>query len=294
MDLDHYNRRTQMNTLSPSSQYDGGNSLSSSYPDLQIPSYDGLPRIPLEHSLLNNDWEQNCFNYNIAAPSMSSSWPTSFEIGNTNQYYSYNSVIYEPSLPRNQFGETPRTLPYDEGLYNDRSVSSKTVYEAPSYMMELNRQGTIESGLRYELHHAAHESAREFARLSISPSADAEDGSMGEISFLEHPAPSRNPQSDSSEDGGPSSREMTAAEADEHGAEEPYAKLIYRALMSAPDHSMVLQEIYQWFRENTTKGSSDTKGWMNSIRHNLSMNAVSSSGSQFVRKLTIMQGFQEN
>ncbi|KUJ24529.1 winged helix DNA-binding domain-containing protein, partial [Mollisia scopiformis] len=52
-----------------------------------------------------------------------------------------------------------------------------------------------------------------------------------------------------------------------------YAKLIYRALMSAPNHSMVLQEIYQWFRDNTAKGASDGKGWMNSIRHNLSMNA---------------------
>lgn len=57
--------------------------------------------------------------------------------------------------------------------------------------------------------------------------------------------------------------------------EEPYAKLIYRALMSTPDHSMALQDIYRWVRTNTNKGNSDSKGWMNSIRHNLSMNAVS-------------------
>ncbi|KAK4202957.1 hypothetical protein QBC40DRAFT_337984 [Triangularia verruculosa] len=54
--------------------------------------------------------------------------------------------------------------------------------------------------------------------------------------------------------------------------EEPYAKLIYRAFMSKPNHAMTLQEIYQWFRENTDKGKDDTKGWQNSIRHNLSMN----------------------
>ncbi|KAK3693348.1 hypothetical protein B0T22DRAFT_476197 [Podospora appendiculata] len=55
--------------------------------------------------------------------------------------------------------------------------------------------------------------------------------------------------------------------------EEPYARLIYRAFMStAPSYSMTLQEIYQWFRDNTDKGRSDSKGWQNSIRHNLSMN----------------------
>ncbi|KAM0253504.1 hypothetical protein ACHAP5_000533 [Fusarium lateritium] len=65
-------------------------------------------------------------------------------------------------------------------------------------------------------------------------------------------------------------------------AEEPYAKLLYRALMSAPEHAMTLQEIYQWFRENTDKDAKkentpkrpgkNAEGWQNSIRHNLSMN----------------------
>ncbi|KAF4461472.1 forkhead box o4 [Fusarium albosuccineum] len=64
--------------------------------------------------------------------------------------------------------------------------------------------------------------------------------------------------------------------------EEPYAQLIYRALMSAPGHAMTLQEIYQWFRENTDKDAKcdktakkvgkNAEGWQNSIRHNLSMN----------------------
>jgi hypothetical protein len=56
--------------------------------------------------------------------------------------------------------------------------------------------------------------------------------------------------------------------------EEPYAKLIYRAFLSTPRRAMTLQEIYQWFRDNTDKGKDDTKGWQNSIRHNLSMNQV--------------------
>jgi hypothetical protein len=57
--------------------------------------------------------------------------------------------------------------------------------------------------------------------------------------------------------------------------EEPYAQLIFRAFMSTPRRAMTLQDLYQWFRENTDKGKSDTKGWQNSIRHNLSMNKVS-------------------
>ncbi|KAF2090012.1 winged helix DNA-binding domain-containing protein, partial [Saccharata proteae CBS 121410] len=54
-----------------------------------------------------------------------------------------------------------------------------------------------------------------------------------------------------------------------------YAKLIYRALMEAPGHTMVLRDIYSWFAKNTDKAE-DKKatGWKNSIRHNLSMNGA--------------------
>lgn len=57
--------------------------------------------------------------------------------------------------------------------------------------------------------------------------------------------------------------------------EEPYAQLIYRAFMGRERHAMTLQEIYQWFRDNTDKTNTENKGWQNSIRHNLSMNKVS-------------------
>lgn len=57
---------------------------------------------------------------------------------------------------------------------------------------------------------------------------------------------------------------------------EPYAQLIYRALKGAPEHKMVLKEIYEWFEKNTDKAvDTSSKGWQNSIRHNLSMNGVS-------------------
>lgn len=57
--------------------------------------------------------------------------------------------------------------------------------------------------------------------------------------------------------------------------ETPYAQLIYRALKNAVGYSMSLQDLYAWFQENTDKCKPGQRGWMNSIRHNLSMNAVS-------------------
>lgn len=57
--------------------------------------------------------------------------------------------------------------------------------------------------------------------------------------------------------------------------EEPYAQLIYRCLKEKPDHTMVLREIYEWFKQNTERAKDPSdKGWQNSIRHNLSMNKV--------------------
>lgn len=63
------------------------------------------------------------------------------------------------------------------------------------------------------------------------------------------------------------------------GKEPPYAKLIWKAFMSTPSRSMHLQQIYEWFRQNTDKADGTGTGWMNSIRHNLSMNKVSGFAS---------------
>lgn len=54
----------------------------------------------------------------------------------------------------------------------------------------------------------------------------------------------------------------------------PYSGLIEAALRQAAGNKLSLQGIYKWFRENTFKGQDKSKGWQNSIRHNLSMNAV--------------------
>ncbi|RHZ68109.1 forkhead box transcription factor [Aspergillus thermomutatus] len=62
---------------------------------------------------------------------------------------------------------------------------------------------------------------------------------------------------------------------DENGPTDlPYSHLIAEALKTAPDRKRTLQEIYSWFEQNTSKGRDQrSKGWQNSIRHNLSMNA---------------------
>lgn len=67
----------------------------------------------------------------------------------------------------------------------------------------------------------------------------------------------------------------TADEIDVEKEDIPYAQLIYKALMSVPTRTMVLSDIYQYFREKIPRFSKmRSKGWQNSIRHNLSMNGV--------------------
>lgn len=70
--------------------------------------------------------------------------------------------------------------------------------------------------------------------------------------------------------------EACYGDTDEDGNNDPpYSLLIYQALTSAPGMKLPLQGIYSWFEKNTTKGKDqNSKGWQNSIRHNLSMNAV--------------------
>lgn len=69
----------------------------------------------------------------------------------------------------------------------------------------------------------------------------------------------------------------TDCEESPNDREQPYAQLIYRALMGAPNNTMILRDIYEWFKKHTDKAADkETKGWQNSIRHNLSMNGVRS------------------
>ena len=167
----------------------------------------------------------------------------------------YTSNMTFPEVPRGWGSYSPKMIPEQPQI---------DTFDTPGYMIEASTQH-LENPTPEFTRHA----------MSFSP-IESEIVSCHGLPLFDKPGPFSMPPSESSDEGGNRTRETTAVEVeiDDQGSDEPYAKLIYRALMSAPNHSMVLQEIYQWFRNNTTKGSSDTKGWMNSIRHNLSMNAV--------------------
>lgn len=81
--------------------------------------------------------------------------------------------------------------------------------------------------------------------------------------------------------------ENTIPEEDEAGsvangeiADPCYAQLLYRCLREAPEHTMALKDVYKWVRQYSQKArDSAGTGWQNSVRHNLSMNAVSAQES---------------
>ena len=84
----------------------------------------------------------------------------------------------------------------------------------------------------------------------------------------------------------PSGAPADESDGDASVSSEPYAQLIYRALKSVPEHKMVLKDIYEWFEKNTDKAKNrESKGWQNSIRHNLSMNGVSKHSSQIFKNI---------
>lgn len=284
MNSEHYPQQPQIHGLPMEFRYSDDEDSAQTH----LISCDGLPRPqqrPL-HFMTSNPPTANTFSntYNLVNPmSMSSplTWtdpaqaPPSFDDQTPNEYnyYSPNITGNEFSNPNNPFlrgmnrmdFQIPRCMPEDMRMYDNNM--SMDAYEAPPSMYMMENQRSM--GFNSQDH------SRDFARLSISPGPKIEDCHDGLPFDKPPPFMSGMPSSETSDDG-VSSREMTAVvDVEEQAAgDEPYAKLIYRALMSRPNRSMVLQEIYQWFRDNTAKGSSDSKGWMNSIRHNLSMNAV--------------------
>lgn len=261
----------------------------SSPPFHQMPSYiDGLPRTHNDQRMLHSWAPLPSLNYDSdftnAMPLVNSQiqaeWATAhasaiFDDQSTGEYYDYSANVaarkHDGALLRDHSTVIPRSswsISYDETMLNDDVITFRP-YDASTYTIEPIAEYSKGCGLL----HGQQGNPRDLSRLSISPKSE-NDG------FENKPLPwirlssSRVLSNESSDDSMPNSREMTAVEVENHGTDEPYARLIYRALMSVPRHAMVLQEIYQWFRENTSKGSSDTKGWMNSIRHNLSMNAA--------------------
>lgn len=120
-----------------------------------------------------------------------------------------------------------------------------------------------------------HPGALSRQRISQGPTIEDQRSSDTPLAFEVPPAVIDTSPSQTSDDGDADGIDGNISAIEERISDEPYAKLIYRALLTAPNHSMVLQDIYQWFMDHTDKAHSTSTGWRNSIRHNLSMNAVS-------------------
>lgn len=70
---------------------------------------------------------------------------------------------------------------------------------------------------------------------------------------------------------------------DPETADPCYAQLLYRCLREAPDHTMALRDLYDWVKEHSQKAKDPkNRGWQNSVRHNLSMNAVCTDDGVYV------------
>ncbi|TVY40992.1 Fork-head transcriptional regulator [Lachnellula subtilissima] len=295
MSSEHYRRRPQINSLPSNFQYaeSSGAPMQSAH---QMLSFDSLPRAQNDqHFMITPSTVPNIpsNNYNLttsmAMPQAFTVWsdpnhtPMDFDSQNTNDCYDYSPSIVgneqdSPFLRGMSYSEVPRTcFPCDPRMLNEGGNMAVDPFDASAYLRDPNKSDmqTSTEPTPTSLGFDALENSHNFSRLSISNSPKPEHETPSSDYFpFNKPTHFPLPSSEPSEDGGISSREMTAVDGDDPSADEPYAKLIHRALMSAPDHSMVLQEIYEWFRKHTAKGASDTKGWMNSIRHNLSMNAA--------------------
>lgn len=297
MNLGQYERCSQAAGAPMAFQYDASQGTSSQRND-QARSFDGLSRFSTGNELFNT-WPSMINNYNTAPSTLAvpstTEWaapsynPLAFDDANLalDSNYYYQSSHNFPTLLQNEedftlgrsFDGLPRTwqlahhgeVPVD-GDSLGLNTYDEPLYSRPKSSGEGNNFQSLECTSQFEAHDNPHQG---FPQLDESSSSNLQNESAT-YPRLELAPQQKTQHGDGSDESGTSSREMTAVDLDDLGNEEPYAKLIYRALMSAPNHSMVLQEIYQWFRDNTTKGSSDTKGWMNSIRHNLSMNAVRS------------------
>lgn len=256
-------------------------------------TFHGLPRMQSDQQYMvdvpgTSPMHPDDYSLAISAtmPQPSTMWssanlaPMSFDDQPVSDYYRYSTAAasHEPEdsfLRSIEFSDIPRSwTPYDPSILDESNQAGETLDPA-LYMIRHDDDDMQRSSDRPALGFDTLENSQRFSRLSISRSPKLET----HTTVLDHlAAPNLNhfkhQPCEDSDGGGRNSREMTAMEPEDHSVEEPYAKLIHRALMSVPSHSMVLQEIYQWFRENTIRGTADDKGWMNSIRHNLSMNAV--------------------
>lgn len=230
---------------------------------------------------LNVDGGSYLLNTPTTIPRSQVEWiePHQLDYGYTDYYDLAASNVEDPQdgfSSRSTFDDTacPRTWahPYDVRSSWPFHMDNSTASE---YQVYPPREDRMEAPANsYAVSCMTGENIRDIAQRNISRSPTMERP-MSASSPDNIPILVDAPSSKVSEYGDDEGAEGSQSAPEERISDEPYAKLIYRALLGARDHRMALQEIYQWFMENTDKGSLSTAGWRNSIRHNLSMNAVS-------------------
>ncbi|KAL5119372.1 hypothetical protein ACEQ8H_002641 [Pleosporales sp. CAS-2024a] len=179
--------------------------------------------------------------------------------------YSQNDLAYNNnnnySIPYPHQYATPNCLRVYQSLrYNGipRNVDVSQSYPPAAYQLEPQKHydSVSDHGLNDHLMQMDHDYEHRYAT---------------QISRNEHLRYS-SPYSDLTRASTPSSDSPQDLTIDK---EQPYAQLIYQALLHAKGHTMILRDIYDWFLKHTDKAAtSETKGWQNSIRHNLSMNGA--------------------
>lgn len=214
--------------------------------------------------------------------------------GNT----TYQQRLYRPTAEQNHYySQREPCITTDNAPYYSYHSMSPTVTHAAEYPIEgyAGTSGPAAQGLapyrrsHIDLPSSPPTGVRSLALMPDHSQSSSRQASQDEAHHMQSPT---TPSSDFSDGRGaahyaetvPESLSPSASEDKRaHGvpacsnksAETPYAQLIYQAFMSSPRRALKLQEIYQWFLENTDKGQpGQGKGWQNSIRHNLSMNGV--------------------
>ncbi|KAI0144581.1 hypothetical protein GGR57DRAFT_326673 [Xylariaceae sp. FL1272] len=148
--------------------------------------------------------------------------------------------------------ESPLDLPtnYSFTEYNQHDLEPQT----PDHHNEMAMLSEMADTTGFSSHEASPAMTNDLMELEQYQLEDEGD-------VHDQPSPTGSMRSHGSQGGGKGGKDTT-----------PYAKLIFECLMAASNKTMSLQDIYRWFEQNTDKGHDGSKGWQNSIRHNLSMN----------------------
>lgn len=243
------------------SALDGWSDSSCSSPEAMMPyQQPWLVEQPFLHSQLSVDSPTDGLP-RIIPPLSSrhySEWPSGFM---TSSY----------SSPRQSKPETLRRLPGSRHLSEAASFSLyKTSNPGPEAQAQAQAGAGAGTGIGAHPHLPSSASAKPASTACFSPTSSSMQYHSLPLSMVSPPI-----KMELDHEVAPAA--ANPSEADDTSADPPYSQLIYEALMAAPGKRLPLQGIYLWFERNTAKGRDrGSKGWQNSIRHNLSMNAVGS------------------